>query len=121
MKNKTNREIKFRAKTTDGIWFHWKLTDPIDMPAMEGAINWDTLGQFTGLLDKNENPIYEGDVISCLDTDTRFGHKYDKMEVTFYNGEFGIGDMMGHLGLKHLSEIEVIGNVYQHRHLLENN
>lgn len=57
------REIKFRAKTVDGIWFGWKLTDPIDMESMVGAIDWSTLGQYTGLKDENDKEIYEGDVI----------------------------------------------------------
>lgn len=56
------REIKFRAKTIDGFWFYWKLTDPINMAEMSDAIDWHTFGQFSGLKDNNENEIYEGDI-----------------------------------------------------------
>ena len=44
------KEIKFRAKSLDGIWFHWKLSDPIDMETL--GIDWGTVGQYTGLKDK---------------------------------------------------------------------
>lgn len=49
----------------DGFWFHWKLNDPIDMATL--GIDWETLGQFTGLLDKNGKEIYEGDIIEWVD------------------------------------------------------
>ena len=52
------REIKFRAKTKDGVWFYWNITDPIDMESMKDAMEWETLGQFTGLKDKNGKDIF---------------------------------------------------------------
>lgn len=112
------REIKFRA---------WDKANNmmIDMHAMEYFARTETraqtrfeLMQFTGLLDKNGKEIYEGDIVNCEDTDTKFGKVYKKIKISFYNGEFGIGDELIHLGIKHLSMIEIIGNIYETPHLL---
>jgi len=120
------REIKFR------IWEerNKKMWEPFDLRIYMGMAEYAQediqpagsenriLMQYTNLKDKNGKEIYEGDIVNGTDTDIKFGRKYTKMKIDFYNGEFGVGDKMGHLGLKHLSEVEIIGNIYENINLL---
>lgn len=116
------RQIKFRAwdKTKKKILYYIPLysEEAFDLLDFTNYIDYEVM-QFTGLLDKNGKEIYEGDIVNGIDTDTKFGGRYENMKVDFYNAEFGIGDTMGHLGLKHLSGIEIIGNIYQNPDLLK--
>lgn len=70
------REIKFRAKDAKtGEWVFGDLHTLCDEPHIHVAksafpyagkrnfINSDTVGQFTGLTDKNGRDIYEGDIL----------------------------------------------------------
>lgn len=86
------KDIKFRAKTLDGVWFYWKLTDPIDMGELKDAIDWETVGQYTGLKDKNGKEIYVGDVVTIPYIDPIGGVHTDQpngcSKIGFENGQY---------------------------------
>lgn len=85
-----------------------------------------TIGQFTGLHDKNGKEIYEGDILMCIgERNDNKGRKYYR-KVLFDNGAFGmtvpeykcISALCNHVVNGKLNW-EVIGNIYDNPELLE--
>jgi uncharacterized phage protein (TIGR01671 family) len=123
----TPREIKFRAwdgqcmidwLTINQTAFNFKVDTPLLWKVFHDP--HIIRMQFTGLHDKNDTPIYEGDILR---------HTYDddydddvRIHVVRY-GEWNCGccdSIYGfNFGSWRSDEYEVIGNVFEHPHLLE--
>ena len=127
------RTIKFRGKRVNGGEWVKSMTisyGTIKRKAYEMFFEilpnkWvgvvpETVGQFTGMLDKNGKEIYEGDIIQSK---MPISGELFNLEVAFKNGSFGtIGDITGELLPLiecDLTEYIVIGNIHDNPELLE--
>ena len=129
-----SREILFRGKQVDnGEWTEgylfkqwnrtfllWGMTG--DIPNMTEVIP-ETVGQFTGLTDKNGKKIFEGDIVEFTDKYTR---KKGRAEIVFedfkwkYSGCYYGGNPIVWLCISDGSiEFEIIGDIHDNPELLE--
>lgn len=137
------REIKFRGKSLDnnewvfGYYAHHEdvlrhrethgiYSDHADsMPESKGysfypdfeVVNPETVGQFTGLLDKNGKEIYEGDILAVTGVSER-------LEVRFVRGVFAFlynGNLDDECPLNAPTHccVGVIGNIHDNPELLK--
>ena len=123
------REILFRGKRTDnGKWVcgdichHDGVTSYIGQHPADGSmvcydLDPDTVGQITGLTDRNGKRILEGDIVRGTDALERglevFGY------VAHRDGSFVIvGDLLTHYRWLDY-KLEVIGNIIDNPELLE--
>ena len=137
------REILFRGKRLDhGVWEEGYYSpkdlpsydaEPVDMPCIirEEDLLWckvdpATVGQYTGLKDKNGKKIFEGDVVRF--TERQLGGKDVPVveAVEFSEGGFATHRYFLNNWLRNaakgncqLEDIEVIGNIHDNPGLLE--
>lgn len=119
------REIKFRGKRIDNKkWVYGFLADEdyindidsIDLSSIE--VDIDTVGQFTGLFDKNGKEIYEGDIIKGFDITIEVWYSEDRACFIAEMKE-PQNDMMDILGGYDTERMEIIGNIYDNPNLIK--
>lgn len=115
------RQIKFRAKTTaNGHWVYGSLivyddnTCAIRNSKSRPWVHPDSIGQFTGLLDRYGKEIYEGDILAYkwLDGDIA---EVDYYSVHFIEGAFCLKGEYGYSPLyeQDMRKYEVVGNIHE--------
>lgn len=147
------RDILFRGKRkSNGKWIegYYAVFDPVDIPdknrkptSVIFPVNancncWikyfynaievlpDTVGQFTGLTDKDGKMIFEGDVVKYPWVDV-YGVSDTLMVVHYVDGEFLIKPVSNDCGTDcweirisgENARTEIIGNIYDNPELLE--
>ena len=129
------REILFRGKTDKGEWvqgslvetLHWgmiingqrqKAYGICDLHDNYKYVTQYSIGQYTGLTDKNGKKIFEGDIVKCKDYLEAKPFEFQGY-IDFKNGSFVIvGDFMTHYRWLDY-EVEAIGNIHDNPELLE--
>ncbi|EGL4219376.1 hypothetical protein IQ389_002792 [Listeria monocytogenes] len=134
------REIEFRGKAIHpnsleqivgswaygGIFENKIISRNLDMDShyhgfiSEIEIDLKTIGQYTGLKDKNGKKIFEGDIVDISVYD-RLDWSSIKGKVVFLNGAWLVEDV-GHFAItlqSETNEIEIIGNIHENLGLWE--
>ena len=122
------RKIKFRGRSVNSrMWFYGYLQEYVKQyisrlcvcsvnvktlsEALMFEVSSNTVGQFTGMLDKNGKEIYEGDIIYDSTLPKRGAVSW--IEGAGFNYEARVSDANGNIiG-------EVIGNIHENPELLE--
>ena len=129
------RTIKFRAKDFDGVWHYGSLvyTNILDAKiyyqTVKGSLkitDWlfvtpDTIGQFTGLYDKNGKEIYEGDILKWK-ADNRLYAVIFNWGMFYASVEVCNQEIYGGFPLHSLTDdeaCEIVGNIYDNPELIK--
>lgn len=143
------REILFRGKTKDGFWVEGFYTKGFRYPDEGELINMiytflvnlniqipsfnafevipETVGQFTGLIDKNGKKIFEGDILQppCWHTKCNlncvciYAEEHTTASIQGFALYHKINDCVELVQSDEWDEFKVIGNIHDNPELLE--
>lgn len=135
------REILFRGKRIDGEWKYGNLLVAgankdvcyiMEFAEQHYRVETETVGQYTGIKDRNGKMIFEGDIIHARYREHDYPHHWAKGYVVFENGTFKINVTESNNAVEHKMycdenvlafsiennflnrhyKLEVIGNIY---------
>ena len=136
------REILFRGKRIDnGEWVegiflqdkdleqyyieyfdYYSTIDGLQRDYCQYEIIYETIGQYTGLIDKNGKKIFEGDIIDTPDRLVEVvwlkGNAQFDLNFIRYAHDIRISNFRG-IEMRDLCDYEVIGNVHDNPELLK--
>ena len=121
------RTIKFRAKSFESEWVYGDLHLNCKFPHIHTQerrsipIDTTTIGQFTGLYDKNGKEIYEGNIVrSTICTEFVYEVAYNDKRFASFGLHRKQDAFMHYFGEAiEAEECEVIGNVFDNSDLIE--
>ncbi len=121
------REILFRGKRADNDeWAYGDLISTVELlyentkiinnKGLQVYVYPETVGQYTGLKDKNGKRIFEGDILSGA-WDKKLIVYFDEDYLQFRAKEIGVC-LANSIDYYCIDKIEVIGNIYDNTELL---
>ena len=125
------REIKFRGMKANGEWVvgYYLVHIPTDehkihylskiLGMSTAIVDKKTVGQFTGLLDKNGKEIFEGDVLIREDKWIAEVVRRVTEDSSGFNLKYKTRGWPGFSGFFQLDTLEIIGNIYENPELIK--